>query len=130
MGFDEGSFEGCELRHIGRESNEEADKLANIGATKAPVPPGVFFERIEHRSIKKKRATPASAAPAKSKTPSTECRGFATSDVMDDFICVGLRESNVSELKIAGHEEDNVFYPGSAPPCEVKTYVLPILDWY
>jgi len=36
------------------------------------VPPGVFFERIEHRSIKKKRATPASAAPAKSKTPSTE----------------------------------------------------------
>ena len=46
----EGSFEGCELRHIGRESNEEADKLANIGATKAPVPPGVFFERIEHKT--------------------------------------------------------------------------------
>ena len=68
----EGSFEGCELRHIGRESNEEADKLANIGATKAPVPPGVFFEHIEHRSIKKKRAPPTSAAPAWSKTPSTE----------------------------------------------------------
>jgi ribonuclease HI len=50
----ESCFEGCELRHIGRESNEEADKLANIGATKAPVPPGVFLERIEHRSIKKK----------------------------------------------------------------------------
>ena len=39
----EGSFKGCELRHIGRESNEEADKLANIGATKAPVPPGVSY---------------------------------------------------------------------------------------
>ena len=50
----EGSFEDCELRHIGRESNEEADMLANLGSTKAPVPPSVFFERIEHRSIKKK----------------------------------------------------------------------------
>ena len=50
----EGSFDGCELRHIGRESNEEADKLANIASTKAPVPPGVFFERIERRSIDKR----------------------------------------------------------------------------
>ena len=30
------------------------------------------------------------------------CRGFATSDVMDDFVGVGLRESNISELGIAG----------------------------
>ena len=51
-------------------------------------------------------------------------------DVMDDFVGVGLHESIVSELKITGHEEDNVFYPGLAPQCEVKTYVLPILDWY
>jgi ribonuclease HI len=27
----EGDFEGCEVTHIGRESNEEADSLANIG---------------------------------------------------------------------------------------------------
>jgi hypothetical protein len=26
----EGEFEGCEVTHIGRESNEEADNLANI----------------------------------------------------------------------------------------------------
>ena len=64
------------------------------------------------------------------KFPSGYCRGFVTSDVIDDFVGVGLRESIVSELKIAGHKEDNVFYPGSAPQCEVKTYVLPILDWY
>ena len=56
------------------------------------------------------------------------CRGFVTSGVMDDFIGVGLRESIASELRITGHEEDNV-YPGSAPQCEVKTYVLSILDW-
>ena len=38
----EGEFEGCELRHIGRESNEEADMLANLGSTKSQVPPGIF----------------------------------------------------------------------------------------
>ena len=27
----EASFDCCELRHIGRGSNEEADELANIG---------------------------------------------------------------------------------------------------
>ena len=26
----EGSFDGCEICHIGRASNEEADQLANI----------------------------------------------------------------------------------------------------
>ena len=31
----EGNFDGCELRHIGRNSNEEADTLANIGSMKA-----------------------------------------------------------------------------------------------
>ena len=49
----EGNFDGCELRHIGRESNEEADMLANLGSTKAPVPPGVFLERIAQRSDRK-----------------------------------------------------------------------------
>ena len=28
----EGNFDGCELRHIGRESKEEANMLANIGS--------------------------------------------------------------------------------------------------
>ena len=68
----EGEFEGCELRHIGRESNEEADMLANLGSIKSPIPPGIFLERIEHRSIKPKRTTPKSPVQAKGKTPSTE----------------------------------------------------------
>src|SRR3954465_431961 len=50
----EGNFDGCELRHVGRESNEEADKLANIGSTCARVPPGVFLEQICVPSIKRK----------------------------------------------------------------------------
>src|SRR4051812_1140518 len=36
----EGEFDGCELRHVGRESYEEADRLANIGPTCAKVPLG------------------------------------------------------------------------------------------
>ena len=46
------NFDGCELYHIGRASNEEADTQANIGSTRAPLPPGVFLEQINERSIK------------------------------------------------------------------------------
>jgi ribonuclease HI len=52
----EGNFEGCEVTHIGRESNKEADNLANIGSKCLPIPPGVFFEEIFERSIKIKPA--------------------------------------------------------------------------
>jgi ribonuclease HI len=52
----EGDFKGCEVTHIGRESNEEADNLANIGSKCLPIPPGVFFEEIFERSIKIKPA--------------------------------------------------------------------------
>ena len=59
----EGSFDGCELRHIGRASNEEADTLANIGSLKLNVPPGVFLEKINKRSIKVKQpAVPSTPA--------------------------------------------------------------------
>jgi hypothetical protein len=53
----EGNFEGCEVTHIGRDSNEEADNLANIGSKCLPIPPGVFFEEIFERSVKIKPAT-------------------------------------------------------------------------
>jgi hypothetical protein len=48
----EGDFEGCEVTHIGRESNEEADSLAIIGSKCLPIPPGIFFEEIFERSVK------------------------------------------------------------------------------
>jgi hypothetical protein len=48
----EGDFKGCEVRHIGRESNEDADNLANIGSKCLPIPPCVFFEEIFKRSVK------------------------------------------------------------------------------
>jgi hypothetical protein len=53
----EGEFEGCEVTHIGRDSNDEADNLANIGSRCLPIPPGVFFEEIFKRSVKIKPAT-------------------------------------------------------------------------
>ena len=48
----EGDFYGCELNHVARANNTEADELANIGSTHGPVPPGVFLESIYRRSIK------------------------------------------------------------------------------
>lgn len=50
----EGGFDGCELNYIPRENNTEADELANIGSTRGPIPPGVFLESINQRSIKAK----------------------------------------------------------------------------
>ena len=51
----EGEFDGCELHHVARANNEEADALANIGSTRGPIPPDVFLEQIDHRSIKPKK---------------------------------------------------------------------------
>jgi ribonuclease HI len=48
----EGTFDGCEVSHVSRASNEEADNLANIGSQCLPIPPGVFWEEIIKRSIK------------------------------------------------------------------------------
>jgi ribonuclease HI len=48
----EGIFDGCEVSHISRASNEEANNLANIGSQCLPVPQGVFWEEIIERSIK------------------------------------------------------------------------------
>jgi ribonuclease HI len=48
----EGTFDGCEVSHISRASNKEADYLANIGSQCLPIPPGVFWEEIIERSIK------------------------------------------------------------------------------
>jgi ribonuclease HI len=55
----EGTFDGCEVSHVSRASNEEADNLANIGSQCLPIPPGVFWEEIIERSIKSsKNSTP------------------------------------------------------------------------
>jgi hypothetical protein len=48
----EGTFDGCEVSHNSRASNEEADNLASIGSQCMPIPPGVFWEEIIERSIK------------------------------------------------------------------------------
>jgi hypothetical protein len=48
----EGTFDGCEVSHVSRASNEEANNLANIGSQCLPIPPGVFWEEIIERSIK------------------------------------------------------------------------------
>jgi ribonuclease HI len=48
----EGTFDGCEVSHVSRASNEEANNLANIRSQCLPIPPGDFWEEIIERSIK------------------------------------------------------------------------------
>src|SRR4051812_16846912 len=52
----EGGFDGSELNYIPRANNTEAKELANIGSTQGPIPPGVFLESINQRSISAKPA--------------------------------------------------------------------------
>jgi ribonuclease HI len=51
----EGTFDGCEVSHVSRASNKEADNLANIGSQCLPISPGVFWEEIIERSIKESK---------------------------------------------------------------------------
>jgi hypothetical protein len=53
----EGTFDGCEVLHVSRTSNEEADSLANIGSQCLPIPQGVFWEEIIERSIKNSKTS-------------------------------------------------------------------------
>jgi hypothetical protein len=53
----EGTFDGCEVSHVSRASNEEADNLANIGSQCLPIPQGVFWEEIIERSIKSNKTS-------------------------------------------------------------------------
>jgi hypothetical protein len=53
----EGTFDGCEVSHVSRASNEEADNLANIGSQCLHIPPGVFWEEIIERSIKSSKSS-------------------------------------------------------------------------
>jgi hypothetical protein len=89
----EGNFEGCEVTHIGRESNEEADNLANIGSKCLPIPPGIFFEEIFERSVKIKPAidpvlATRSGANQPSPTPTT-----GTEDLPKEMATIMLIEA-------------------------------------
>jgi hypothetical protein len=59
----EGTFDGCEVSHVSRASNEEADNLANIGSQCLPVPQGVFWEEIIERSIKNSKTSTTEGQP-------------------------------------------------------------------
>ncbi len=64
-------FDGCEVNHISRLSNDEADVLANIGSQCLPIPPGVFWEEIAERSTKPKKVQ-KKAKEEKTSTPLKE----------------------------------------------------------
>jgi hypothetical protein len=84
----EGDFEGCEVTHIGRESNEEADNLANIGSRCLSIPPGVFFEEIFERSVKIKPATDPALATRSGAKQANPTPAAGTEDLRKDTATV------------------------------------------
>jgi hypothetical protein len=71
----EGTFDGCEVSHVSRASNEEAENLANIGSQCLPIPPGVFWEEIIERSIKNNKTSTIKRTRT---APSNRLRGWKT----------------------------------------------------
>jgi hypothetical protein len=89
----EGDFKGCEVMHIGRESNEEADNLANIGSKCLPIPPGVFFKEIFERSVKIKPAIDPALATRSGAKQSSPAPAAGTEDLSKEIAKVMLIEA-------------------------------------
>jgi hypothetical protein len=75
----EGTIYGCEVSHISRASNEEADCLMNIGSQCFPVSSGVFWEEINERSIRAKKPVNLSEPQAPKKNKEKSDSGAAPS---------------------------------------------------
>jgi ribonuclease HI len=89
----EGDFEGCEVTHISRESNEEADNLANVCSRCLPIPPGVFFEEIFERSIKIKPVVNLALETRSGAKQSNSTPAAGTEDFSKDAAVVMLVEA-------------------------------------
>jgi hypothetical protein len=89
----EGKFEGCEVTHIGRESNEEADNLANVGSRCLPILPGVFFEEIFKRSVKIKPVTDPALATRPEARSANNASAAGTENLPKDAAAVMLVEA-------------------------------------
>jgi hypothetical protein len=97
----EGEFEGCEVTHIGRESNEEADNLANVGSRCLPIPPGVFFEEIFERSVKIKPAIDPVLATRPGAQSASTAPAAGTEDRPKDVAIVMLVEATWTKPYLA-----------------------------
>jgi hypothetical protein len=89
----EGDFEGCEVMHIGRESNKEANNLANIGSKCLLLPPGVFFEEIFERSVKIKPVINLTLATRSAAKQSGPTLAAGTEDLSEEMAKVMLVEA-------------------------------------
>jgi ribonuclease HI len=89
----QGDFEGCEVTHISRESNEEVDNLANVGSRCLPIPPGVFFEEIFERSVKIKPAVDPTLATRSGAKQTSSTPAAGTEDFSKDAAAVMLVEA-------------------------------------
>jgi hypothetical protein len=89
----EGEFKGCKVTRIGRESNEEADNLANIGSRCLPIPTGVFFEEKFKHSVKIKPVTDPALATRSGAQQGSITPVVGTEDLPKDAAAVMLVEA-------------------------------------
>jgi hypothetical protein len=89
------------VTHIGRESNEEADNLANVGSRCLPIRPGVFFEEIFERSVKIKPMTDPALATRSGARQASTAPATGTEDLPKDAGTVMLVEATWTKPYLA-----------------------------
>jgi hypothetical protein len=89
----EGDFKGCEVMHIDRKSNEDADNLANIGSKCLPIPPGIFFEELFERSVKIKPVIDPALATRSGAKHSGPTPAAGTEDLSKETAAIMLLEA-------------------------------------
>jgi hypothetical protein len=68
----EGTFDGCEVSHISRSSNEKANNLTDIGSRCLPIPIGVLWKETSERSVKTSKPSGHQRTKEKSKDDAPE----------------------------------------------------------
>ncbi|XP_066333565.1 uncharacterized protein [Miscanthus floridulus] len=82
----EDKFDGLELNHVARKSNEATNELAKMASARAPVPPNVFARDLHNPSIDYASATeegPPVEPAAGLEAPSTAETHSAEPEVME-----------------------------------------------
>jgi ribonuclease HI len=136
-----GFFEGCELHHIPRANNDEADQLSKIGSTRQAIPTGVFLEIIRKPSIRPSPESgsiyvPGDTAPAKAPLPNpgaaaSEQEGVAgqpdvAGSTKDSGAAISKLAPTAGQLGEAGSLSD----PGAADPLVASVFhIREIPSW-
>ena len=131
-------FDDIQMEHIPRGKNFIADELSKMAARRAPVPPGVFIERLVRPSIEPKLvpgtpSPPTQGAPGTTAAPGAPISRGATSPPPGTLTSQGATSPEPGASRVPG-EHDVMATERATPPWTmgllryIRDRVLPVDD--